>query len=101
MPRKDPIIEEIQAVREEIAREAGCDIERILEEHGRRPAVGRRCGCPRGGSIYQHSILRVADQGEGPGDWGEWPAGGKAAGVGGRVLAQCGWRGGAGLGRPP
>ncbi len=31
MPRKDPIIEEIHRVREEIAREADYDIEKIVE----------------------------------------------------------------------
>jgi hypothetical protein len=31
MPRKDPIVEEIHAVREEIAREADYDLERLLE----------------------------------------------------------------------
>ena len=31
MPRKDPIIEEIHAVREALAREADDDLERILE----------------------------------------------------------------------
>jgi len=42
MPRKDPIIEEIHAVREEIAREAGYDIERILEAaRARQSASGR------------------------------------------------------------
>ena len=31
MPHKDPIIEEIHAVREELAREADYDIEKLLE----------------------------------------------------------------------
>jgi hypothetical protein len=31
MPRKDPIVEEIHAVREAIAREAGYDLDRIIE----------------------------------------------------------------------
>jgi hypothetical protein len=31
MPRKDPIIEEIHAVREEMAREADYDLDKILE----------------------------------------------------------------------
>jgi hypothetical protein len=43
MSRKDPIIEKIQAVREEIAREAGYDIERILEAaRARQAASGRK-----------------------------------------------------------
>jgi hypothetical protein len=43
MPCKDPIIEEIHAVREEIARAAGYDIERILEAaRARQAASGRK-----------------------------------------------------------
>jgi len=43
MPRKDPIIEEIHAIREEIARAAGYDIERILEAaRARQAASGRK-----------------------------------------------------------
>lgn len=43
MPRKDPIIEEIHAIREEIAREADYDIERILEAaRARQVASGRK-----------------------------------------------------------
>ena len=42
MPRKDPIIEEIHAVREEIARAAGYDIERILEAARARQAASGR-----------------------------------------------------------
>jgi hypothetical protein len=39
MFRKDPIIEEIHAVREDIAREAGYDIERILDAARARQAA--------------------------------------------------------------
>ncbi len=39
MPRKDPIIEEIHAVREQIAREADYDLERILESARARQAA--------------------------------------------------------------
>jgi hypothetical protein len=42
MPSKDSIIEEIHAVREEIAREAGYDIERILEAARARQAASGR-----------------------------------------------------------
>jgi hypothetical protein len=40
MPRKDPIIEEIHAVREELAREAGYDLERMLEAARARQEAG-------------------------------------------------------------
>jgi len=39
MPRKDPIIEEIHAVREELARESGYDLEKILEAARARQAA--------------------------------------------------------------
>lgn len=39
MTRKDPIVEEIHAVREQIAREADYDLERILEAARARQAV--------------------------------------------------------------
>lgn len=39
MPRRDPIIEEIHAVREKIAREADYDIEKILEAARARQAA--------------------------------------------------------------
>jgi hypothetical protein len=43
MPRKDPIIEEIHAVREKIAQEADYDIEKILEAaRARQAASGRQ-----------------------------------------------------------
>ena len=43
MPRKDPIIEEIHAVREEIARQAEYDLERMLEAaRARQAADGRQ-----------------------------------------------------------
>jgi hypothetical protein len=43
MPRKDPIIEEIHAVREELAREADYDIEKMLEAaRARQAASGRQ-----------------------------------------------------------
>jgi hypothetical protein len=42
MPRKDPIIKEIYAVREEITRAAGYDIERILEAARARQAASGR-----------------------------------------------------------
>jgi hypothetical protein len=43
MPHKDPIIEEIHAVREELAREAGYDLEKILEAaRARQKASGRQ-----------------------------------------------------------
>ena len=42
MPRKDPIIEEIHAVREKIAREADYDIEKILEAARARQAASGR-----------------------------------------------------------
>lgn len=43
MSRKDPIIEEIHAIREEIAREANYDIERILAAaRARQAASGRK-----------------------------------------------------------
>jgi len=38
MPNKDPIIEEIHAVREEIARQSGNDLEKILEAARARQA---------------------------------------------------------------
>jgi hypothetical protein len=43
MSPKDPIIEKIHAVREEIARQAGYDLEKILEGHkrGKQPVIGR------------------------------------------------------------
>jgi hypothetical protein len=40
MPSKDPIVEEIHAVREEIAREADYDIERMLAAARARQAAG-------------------------------------------------------------
>jgi hypothetical protein len=42
MPRKDPIIEEIHTFREEIAREADYDIEKILEAARARQAASGR-----------------------------------------------------------
>lgn len=39
MLRKDPIIEEIHAVREDLAREAGYDIERMLDAARARQAA--------------------------------------------------------------
>jgi hypothetical protein len=39
MPRKDPIIEEIHAVREALAREADYDLDRILEAARARQAA--------------------------------------------------------------
>ena len=43
MPRKDPIVEEVHAVREAIAREAGYDLDRIIEAaRARQTASGRR-----------------------------------------------------------
>ncbi|MFY9826731.1 MAG: hypothetical protein WAM82_35580 [Thermoanaerobaculia bacterium] len=42
MSHKDPIIEEIHAVREEIARQAGYDLEKILEEARVRQAASGR-----------------------------------------------------------
>ena len=39
MPRIDPILEEIHTVREEIARSAGYDLERILEAARERQAA--------------------------------------------------------------
>jgi hypothetical protein len=43
MSRKDPIIEEIHAVREEMARKADYDIEKILEAaRARQVASGRQ-----------------------------------------------------------
>jgi hypothetical protein len=39
MSRPDPIIEEIHAVREEIARKAGYDLEKMLEEARARQAA--------------------------------------------------------------
>lgn len=39
MPRKDPIIEEIHAVREDIAREADYDLEKMLEAARERQAA--------------------------------------------------------------
>jgi hypothetical protein len=43
MSNKDPILEEIHAVREEIAREADYDIEKILEAaRARQAASGRQ-----------------------------------------------------------
>ncbi len=42
MPRKDPIVEEVHAVREAIAREAGYDLDRIIEAaRARQVASGR------------------------------------------------------------
>jgi hypothetical protein len=43
MSRKDPIIEEIHAVREEMARKADYDIEKILEAARARQVAGGRC----------------------------------------------------------
>jgi hypothetical protein len=40
MPHKDPIIEEIHAVREAIAREADYDLEKMLEAARARQAAG-------------------------------------------------------------
>ena len=42
MPEKDPIIEEIQAAREEIARQADYDLEKILEAARARQAASGR-----------------------------------------------------------
>src|SRR5258708_4811249 len=43
MPRKDPIIEEIHAVRDAIAREAGYDLDKMLEAaRARQKASGRQ-----------------------------------------------------------
>lgn len=42
MARKNPIIEEIHAVRDAIAREAGYDLERIIEAARVRQAAGGR-----------------------------------------------------------
>jgi len=42
MDRKDPLIEEIHAAREEIAREAGYDLERMLEMARARQVAGGR-----------------------------------------------------------
>jgi hypothetical protein len=42
MPRKDSILEEIHIIREEIAREAGYDIERVLEAARARQAASGR-----------------------------------------------------------
>jgi len=39
MPRKDPIIEEIHAIREALAREANYDLERMLEAARSRQAA--------------------------------------------------------------
>ena len=39
LPRKDPIIEEIHAVREEIARAADYDLEKMLEAARQRQAA--------------------------------------------------------------
>ena len=39
MPRKDPIIEEIHAVRDAIAREADYDLEKMLEAARQRQAA--------------------------------------------------------------
>lgn len=39
MPRKDPIVEEIHAVREDIARAADYDLEKILKAARERQAV--------------------------------------------------------------
>ncbi|HEX9944138.1 MAG TPA: hypothetical protein VGG03_19165 [Thermoanaerobaculia bacterium] len=39
MPRKDPIIEEIHAIREEIAREVDYDLDRMLEAARARQAA--------------------------------------------------------------
>jgi hypothetical protein len=44
MLRKDPIIEEIHAVRESLAREADYDLERILEAARTRQAASGRQG---------------------------------------------------------
>jgi len=44
MTRKDPIVEEIHAVRESLAREAGYDIDKLVEAARARQAVGgRKC----------------------------------------------------------
>lgn len=42
MPRKDPIVEEVHAVRETIAREAGYDLDRIIEAARARQAASGR-----------------------------------------------------------
>ncbi len=42
MPRKDPIVEEVHAVREAIAREAGYDLDRIIEAARARQAASGR-----------------------------------------------------------
>ncbi len=42
MPRRDPIVEEVHAVRESLAREAGYDLDRIIEAaRARQVASGR------------------------------------------------------------
>lgn len=40
MPRKDPIIEKIHAIREELARKADYDLERMLEAARARQEAG-------------------------------------------------------------
>jgi hypothetical protein len=42
MPSADPILEEIHAVREKLAKEAGYDIEKIAEAARKRQAVSGR-----------------------------------------------------------
>jgi len=42
MQRKDPIVEEVHAVRETIAREAGYDLDRIVEAARARQAASGR-----------------------------------------------------------
>jgi hypothetical protein len=42
MPRKDPIVEEVHAAREAIARDSGYDLDRIIEgARARQAASGR------------------------------------------------------------
>ncbi len=42
MVRKDPIVQEVHAAREAIAREGGYDLDRIIEAARARQAAGRR-----------------------------------------------------------
>lgn len=42
MPRRDPIVEEVHAVRETLAREAGYDLNRIVEAARARQAASGR-----------------------------------------------------------
>ena len=42
MPNKDPIVEEVHAVREAMARESGDDLDRIIDAARARQAAGSR-----------------------------------------------------------